>query len=106
MRRGLAVGLVLLLAAGGYAGLDIEDRVPGILTLDPPPARPLPGVPGPLRPRPAERGARRRRPAGRGVAGHAAAGRRHAAPRCRPAPALAKVLAPALADRGSAVPSA
>jgi len=39
MRRGLAVGLVLLLAAGGYAGLDIEDRVPGILTLDPSPAR-------------------------------------------------------------------
>ena len=39
MRRGLAVVLVLLLAAGGYAGLDIEDRVPGILTLDPPPDR-------------------------------------------------------------------
>jgi serine-type D-Ala-D-Ala carboxypeptidase/endopeptidase (penicillin-binding protein 4) len=38
MRRGLAVGLVLLLAAGGYAGLDIEDHVPGILTLDPSPA--------------------------------------------------------------------
>ncbi len=39
MRRGLAVALVVLLAAGGYAGLDIEDRVPGILTLDPPPDR-------------------------------------------------------------------
>jgi serine-type D-Ala-D-Ala carboxypeptidase/endopeptidase (penicillin-binding protein 4) len=38
MRRGLAVGLALLLVAGGYAGLDIEDRAPGILTLDPPPA--------------------------------------------------------------------
>src|SRR6185503_18264512 len=40
MRRTVAVVLVLLLGAGGYVGLDIEDRVPGILTLDPGPAAP------------------------------------------------------------------
>ena len=41
MRRTVAVVLVLLLGAGGYVGLDIEDRVPGILTLDPGPADPV-----------------------------------------------------------------
>ena len=49
MRRTVAVVLVLLLGAGGYVGLDVEDRVPGILTLDPAPAdrlrRPRPGQP-------------------------------------------------------------
>ena len=40
MRRSVAVVLVLLLGAGGYVGLDVEDRVPGILTLDPGPADP------------------------------------------------------------------
>ena len=41
MRRTVAVVLVLLLGAGGYVGLDVEDRVPGILTLDPGPADPV-----------------------------------------------------------------
>ena len=98
MRRGLAVVLVLLLAAGGYAGLDIEDRVPGILTLDPPPARPRVGVPGV--PRPGRgRHAGRARPAGRGGAGPPLAVAGTAAP-LPAAPALATVLAPALADPG------
>src|SRR3954467_8761448 len=91
MRRGLAVGLALLLVAGGYAGLDIEDRAPGILTLDPPPAGAASSTSAPPPARaasPARRAraghgreggaARRGRPAGRGVAGQPAAGRRHA----------------------------
>ncbi len=100
MRRGLAVGLVLLLAAGGYAGLDIEDRVPGILTLDPPPARSADPASPPV-------------PATAGGAGAPAvavplaeaspatpllvAGTQAPLPA---GPALAKVLAPALADPG------
>ena len=94
MRRSVAVVLVLLLGAGGYVGLDVEDRVPGILTLDPGPADPAavgasgvppraadgtPGVPVPA----AEAGTEAA--PGRGRYGGAAAGTAaHSPPSWRP----------------------
>lgn len=100
MRRTVAVVLVLLLGAGGYVGLDVEDRVPGILTLDPGPADPVSvgpagdppsaadGTPGAV-PVPAAQAAPRPPLAPAGTAA------------LLPAPAaLATVLAPALADPG------
>ena len=99
MRRSVAVVLVLLLGAGGYVGLDVEDRVPGILTLDPGPTDPASvgssGVPlraadgTPGVPVPAAEAAPRPPLAAAGTAA--------------PLPArgsLATVLAPALADPG------
>jgi serine-type D-Ala-D-Ala carboxypeptidase/endopeptidase (penicillin-binding protein 4) len=100
MRRGLAVGLVLLLAAGGYAGLDIEDRVPGILTLDPPPARSVGSASPPAPARAAEGGS----PAVAVPLAEASpatplmvAGAQAPLPA---GPVLARTLAPALADPG------
>lgn len=37
MRRLLVAGLAVAVAVGGYGALDVHDRVPGILTLQPPP---------------------------------------------------------------------
>src|SRR3954465_128611 len=100
MRRGLAVGLVLLLAAGGYAGLDIEDLVPGILTLDPPPARSVGSASPPAPARAADGGS----PAVAVPLAEASpatpllvAGAQAPLPA---GPALARTLAPALADPG------
>jgi D-alanyl-D-alanine carboxypeptidase/D-alanyl-D-alanine-endopeptidase (penicillin-binding protein 4) len=100
MHRALAVVLVVLLGAGGYVGLDVTDRVPGVLTLDPAPGQPVSAAP----------------PAAASM-GAAGAPRAVAIPSAEPsagaplpaagagAPlpggtALARVLAPALADPG------
>jgi D-alanyl-D-alanine carboxypeptidase/D-alanyl-D-alanine-endopeptidase (penicillin-binding protein 4) len=48
------LGLVLLLAAGGYVAADAYDMVPGLVTLDPvpPPPPPFPTAPGAVTPPP------------------------------------------------------
>jgi serine-type D-Ala-D-Ala carboxypeptidase/endopeptidase (penicillin-binding protein 4) len=96
MRRTLAVVLVLLLGAGGYVGLDVEDRVPGILTRDPVPGRPAPAA-APTT------GSGTTTPAAVGVPAPSRAAPLPGAGTASPVPeaaALRRVLAGALADPG------
>ncbi len=99
MRRSVAVVLVLLLGAGGYVGLDVEDRVPGILTLDPGPADPASVGASGVPPRAADGTPGVPVPAAQAAPGPPLAVAGTAAP--LPArDALATVLASALADPG------
>ena len=91
-------GSVVLLAAGGYASLDVvRPSCPASSRLTTPPDRSTPRRPDPPGHAPAEPDPGRRRPLAEAAAGHAAAGRRRAGPAAGPARAWPGSLAPGAA---------